>query len=712
MTRVALLWHMHQPYYVDRSTGTHILPWVRLHGLKDYWGMVALTREFPSLRVTFNLVPSLLDQLDDFARDAARDPHLELGLRSADRLTPAEAEVCLDEFFHAQHGRMIAPHARYAELYERREQARRGGPPFTVDELRDLQVWHKLVWVDPFYEDDPRVRALYQQERGFTEADKQVLREVELEILRRVAPEYRLALERGQVELSTSPFYHPILPLLCDVGVYQTTHPNWPPPDEPFAYPQDAATQLQRSVELHTRLFGRRPMGLWPSEGSVSDAMVDIVAQAGFTWMATDEEILACSRGLTFRRDSNGVVHHADALYRSYAVEGREGTAVSCGFRDHSLSDLIGFSYASWQPDDAARDFVRRIGAAAAAAEAQGVTDPTVFVILDGENAWEHFEGQGRPFLRALYRALTTEPGIHTVTMQEACASPTGRLDRLHPGSWINSDFYIWAGHADDRRAWAQLARARRTLEAMPADRAGIEAARESILVAEGSDWFWWYGDDHCSDHDRAFDELFRLHLRNVYSALGEPVPDDLLISNITTDAAVQPTSPCESLAPAIDGQDSSYFEWLGAGWFETRDTAGAMHQVSGRPRQVEGLRYGYAADGSTLYLCLVPTSPATIAGQAVVVTFPGAQRLQLVVDAAGNLSAERAPGNPVAPPEGCRAAMGSTMELQVPLKVLQTDTNGQIPIVVSLRSSAAIAAGWSAAIAGPQPVKTRRWRA
>jgi hypothetical protein len=296
--------------------------------------------------------------------------------------------------------------------------------------------------------------------------------------------------------------------------------------------------------------------------------------------------------------------------------------------------------------------------------------------------------------------------------MHEACASPPGRLDRLHPGSWINSDFYIWAGHADDRRAWAQLARARRTLEAAPADRPGIEEARESILVAEGSDWFWWYGDDHSSDHDRAFDDLFRLHVRNVYAALGEPVPDDLLISNITTDAAVQPTSPCESLAPAIDGRDSSYFEWLGAGWFETRDTAGAMHQVSGRPRPLEGLRYGYAADGGTLYLSLVPTTPAAIAGQAAVFTFPGAQRLQLVVDAAGGLSAEAGPGKPVVRPDGCRAALGSTVELQVPLESLRTDPNGQIPIVVSLRSAAAAGAGWSAAIAGPRPAKAQRWRA
>ena len=202
-------------------------------------------------------------------------------------------------------------------------------------------------------------------------------------------------------------------------------------------------------------------MGLWPSEGAVSDAMVDVVREAGFDWMATDEEILGQSLGMTFRRDSDGVVHHGEALYRPYRV-GREGRTVACGFRDHALSDLIGFSYASWSAEDAARDFVRRVAAAGASARARGEADPVVFVILDGENAWEHFEGQGRPFLRALYRELTTNPDVRTVSMRDACASPAARIDRLHPGSWIHSDFYIWAGHADDRRAWGQLARARR----------------------------------------------------------------------------------------------------------------------------------------------------------------------------------------------------------------------------------------------------------
>ena len=711
MTRVALLWHMHQPFYVDGASGVNVLPWVRLHSLKDYWGMAALLHEFPDLRVTFNLVPSLLVQVEAFARNAAPDRHLDIGLRPAAELTADEARFCLDEFFHAHHGRMVAPHPRYLELFERRQQARAGGPAFTAGELRDLQVWHKLVWVDPFYSDDPRVAALLQRGRAFSEADKGTLREVELEILRRVIPEYRAARERGQAELSTSPFYHAILPLLCDLGVYRTTHPEWPPPEEPFVYPADARNQLERSVALHTRLFGARPMGLWPSEGAVSDAMVDVVREAGFDWMATDEEILGQSLGMTFRRDSDGVVHHGEALYRPYRV-GREGRTVACGFRDHALSDLIGFSYASWSADDAARDFVRRVAAAGASARARGEADPVVFVILDGENAWEHFDGQGRPFLRALYRELTTNPDVRTVTMRDACGSPAARIERLHPGSWIHSDFYIWAGHADDRRAWGQLARARRRLDELPTGRPGLDRAREALLIAEGSDWFWWYGDDHSSDHDQAFDQLFRRHLSYAYLALGDPVPAELLTSNITTDAAIRPTSPWVPLSPTLDGADSSYFEWMGGGWFDTRDVAGAMHQVTQASQPILGIRYGY--DDRHLFLCAVPTGaePVLAPGRELVVSFP-AVNLHLVVAASGQVAARDGRGHTTPTPLACRAACGRTVELQVPLTALAADNGAPVPLSLTLRDvSGANFRGWTASLTGPQAPRTGDWRA
>ena len=497
---------------------------------------------------------------------------------------------------------MIDPFPRYAELFARRGNHSKGLSPralaaqFSTEDIRDLQVWHKLVWIDALYfEGDERIRALVAKDRDYTEEDKALLRSVELEILRAVVPEYRDAARRGQIELSTSPFYHPILPLLCDTDVYLRTHPQSRMPRERFRRPEDAFEQLTRAVTLHERLFGRRPDGLWPSEGSVSDEMVPLVARAGFTWMATDEAILSRSINRAFARDGAGNVEQPEDLYRAYRV-GASGLSVACGFRDHTISDLIGFSYASWPPDAAADDFMRRLVVAGARYSARTGQEATVFVILDGENAWEHFEGQGRPFLRALYARLTSRPEIRTVTMSEACARAPESLLSIFPGSWINSDFYIWIGHADDHRAWSQLADARRALDAPPAGipEEALARAREEMLIAEGSDWFWWYGDDHSSDHDLAFDDLFRRHVRNVYRALDAPIPEELFVTNITTlPPSVEIRRPTGLIQPEIDGEVTSYFEWVGAGSFEAARVAGAMHQVSEGSSRILSVEFG-----------------------------------------------------------------------------------------------------------------------
>ncbi len=603
MTHVAILWHMHQPYYEDLATGEHVLPWVRMHGLKDYYGMVALMREFPEVQVTFNLVPSLLVQLEAFASERARDWHLELGLKPAASLTENERALILSEFFHAPRGRMIDRYPRYAELLQERD--RHGG--YTDADFLDLQVWHKLAWVDPFYLDgDPRVGRLTQKQRNFTEEDKLELREVELEILRRVIPEYRAAAERGQIELSTSPFYHPILPLLCDTDVYLRTHPAAAVPRPPFRQPEDAAEQLARARQCHVRLFGHEPAGLWPSEGSVSDAAVELAANAGFHWIATDEAILGRSINREFRRDAQGRLDDPEPLYRAYSIQ-RGASQIGCLFRDHSLSDLIGFVYAGWDPEDAASDFVNRLAESGRRfSAASGGEEATISIILDGENAWEHFEGGGRPFLRALYGKLSGHPELRTVKMSEAAARSPRALPGIFPGSWIDGNFFIWIGHGDDLRAWRQLRDARQMFDraapaARPEDR---ECAFQELLIAEGSDWFWWYGDDHSSDHDLEFDDLFRRHLRNVYQMLGHAIPEELFVTNISTShVPLSLVSPVGLVKPVLDGQVSSYFEWLPAGVVETDLPSGTM---TGGERHEPVLRYlFFGFDLEQLYLRL-----------------------------------------------------------------------------------------------------------
>jgi alpha-amylase/alpha-mannosidase (GH57 family) len=699
MTRVALLWHMHQPYYEDLVTHEHVLPWVRLHALKDYYGMAALLEEFPLVRATFNLVPSLLVQLEAFAEDRARDRYLELGLKPADALTPEDVVFVLRSFFHAHRARMIDVHPRYGELLAQRgvstapahlEAAARR---FAVGDLRDLQVWQKLAWFDPLYfERDARVRGLVTKGRHFTEEDKFTLRGVELEILNGVIPAYRARLEAGQIEVSTSPFYHPILPLLCDADVYRRTHPDAPALRRPFRHPEDAAAQLERAAAYHHRLFGRRPIGLWPSEGSVSDAMVPLVAGAGFEWMATDEQILARSLAIELGRDDRGHLLQPERLYAPYRVAAG-GRQVTCAFRDHTLSDLIGFTYAGWPAQRAADDFLGRLAEAGRrfASRTEG-GEATVFVVLDGENAWEHFEGGGRPFLRALYGGLSAHSELRTVTMAEACRGGSRSLSGIFPGSWIDANFYIWIGHRDDRRAWGQLSDARQVLDAQGgADTQAGARAYEELLIAEGSDWFWWYGDDHSSEHDLEFDDLFRRHVRNAYQLMQQPIPDELFVSNISTTAppAAQ-ADPTSLLAPRLDGEDSSYFEWLGAGSFEVPNVAGSMHRAAGSQGLLTLIKFG--TDRERLLVRIDAARDAKdllAAGYQYGLTFLEPEGRRVTVGAGLSTPQitiwRRAPGGHWVRegPHGGGAAAASVLEVALPLRDLALG-GGVLPATLS----------------------------
>ena len=704
MTRVAILWHMHQPFYEDLVTQEHILPWVRLHALKDYYGMVALLREFPRVRVTFNLVPSMLVQLEAFAENRAVDRFLELTLKPAAHLTDGDVVFMVENFFHAQRQRMIEVYPRYAELLARRgatgpkpAQAASVARRFSRDDLRDLQVWQKLAWLDPSYlEADPRVRALVAKDHGFTEEDKALLRTIELEILNKVIPEYREAAARGQIELSTSPFYHPILPLLCDTDIYLRTHPDSRMPRRRFSRPEDAAAQLMRASELYLRLFDRPAVGLWPSEGSVSDAMVPLAAAAGFKWMATDELILSRTLGTPLGRDGYGHLDHPEHLYAPYTVA-TGGGQIACTFRDHLLSDLIGFTYAGWTAGAAADDFVGRLVEAGKRFTARtGGQEAVISIILDGENAWEHFEGGGRPFLRALYHRLSSTPELTTVTMAEACERPKHTLPTIFPGSWIDANFYIWIGHADDQRAWSQLADARDALDSAPPalDPRSRAAAREEVLIAEGSDWCWWYGDDHSSDHDVEFDELFRRHLRNVYQFLQKPIPDELFVSNISGGALpATETTPTAFLSPTLDGEETSYFEWLGAGAIEVADVAGAMHRSDRAPHLLECIYFGFDRERFFVRLDAGRRMADLLAeGFAVSVTFLQPEGVRFAVrQQSGHVTgsfldrhgtngtwAERGPGH-------SRVAAGAVVEASLPLADLRVTAADAVSFFVAV---------------------------
>jgi len=652
------------------------MPWVRLHGIKDYYGMAWLAQQHPEVHLTFNLVPSLLAQLDDYASGRAQEQWLALTAKPADALEAAEVEFILNEFFRANADTMIRPHPRYHQLWAKRRRGRltaaQAARHFSADELRDLQVWFTLAWFFPqLLRDDPVLRELVAKSHGFSEDDKAALLARQREVLASIVPMYRQLLEQGTAELSTSPFYHPILPLLCKMERAREALPKLALPRQVADMTDDARTQIARALDAHQAAFGRRPDGMWPSEGAVSPEVVSLAAEAGLRWIATDEGILCRSLGHTLHRDASGLLAEWHTLYQPYraAAAAGGGGDVAMVFRDRVLSDLIGFRYYHRPPEAAADDFVRRL---LAIRDAAGGRDAFVAVVLDGENAWEFYPHSGADFLRALYTRLASTPGIRTATVSEYLHEhpPEAELPRVFSGSWINSDFAVWIGHDEDRRAWELLAQARSFLVAKGGeapDAAALAQAWEELYIAEGSDWFWWYGDDRSSGADEEFDRLFRLHLRNVYRMMGEAPPEalDEPIARPPQPPAVQPTS---FIRPAVDGHPGAFFDWSGAGLYTRERDGGVME--NGTAECIQRVHFGFDERHLYLRLDFAPGAAASLPPTArLVVSFSEPRDIALSVpDLRGERLAVHVGTEPSA---GARAARAEVFELACPFEEL-----------------------------------------
>ena len=610
--RLALIWHQHQPYYPDDVAGENPMPWVRLHATRDYWGMAQLLREVPEFKATINLVPSLLVQLRQYTEEFHEDAHLRVSRLPADSLSADDMTYLLDNFFMVHPDHNIRPFARYNELYEKRglavNPAARAAKRFSKRDILDLQCWSNLVWMHPLaFELDPELAALRGKRQRFTERDKQWLLAKQMEMLHQVIPLHQELSDRGQIELSTTPFYHPILPLLWDQRLARQAMPGVVLPAHLEGSPEDAVEQIRRAVAYHEALFGRKPRGVWPSEGSVAQPIISAIAAAGIEWIATDEEILSRSTDGWIGRDGQGFLRNPEMLYRPWRVE-EKGKSLQIVFRDHAMSDQIGFHYQRMAPEQAAGDFIGKLEAIGRATTANAGHRPTlVNIILDGENCWEYYPNSGVNFLRRIYRRVVEHPRIQPTRMGDYLEEfpATDKLGHLFAGSWIGHNFGIWIGHPECNRAWDLVYETRDQLRA--AISAGeksprqIEAARRELQIAEGSDWFWWFGDSHSSAQQDVFDRLFRKHLQNVYVLLEEAVPNELLqpIRRKTSQPRLH-TEPTRLLDVKIDGRQT-YFEWLDAGHYQPRGDRGTMSSAS--PARTAGLYFGF--DLARLYLRL-----------------------------------------------------------------------------------------------------------
>src|SRR3989440_1768705 len=604
---------MHQPYYKDDLTNTFLLPWVRLRCAKDYYKMPALLDDYPAMKQTFNLVPSLVAQVQDYVDGGFTDIYLDLARRPLSELTGDERAFIARWMTEGSQIRRVRQYPRYLELVRKREQS---WPRSTADlarlfsdsELRDLLVWFNLSWIGPEVMDrDSQIAELVRKGRDFSQADIEPVLRVHLELIQKVLPKYRELEDRGQAELITSPYYHPILPLIADLGIARMARPDLAMPRRPFKHPEDAAEQLRLAMEAHALRFGRRPRGAWPPEAAVSDDALRLAADQGLEWMLSDEGVLARSQESAINRNAEGQLMQPEVLYAPYRVQG-DGPPIRLLFRDGRLSNAIGFEYQNAAPDQAAKDLVDRLHGIR---QRQQETPFLAMIALDGENCWDSYEANGNSFLHALYSRLSREPQLKTVTVSEFLAEfpATRSLPRVHPGSWINANFDTWVGDQEHNAAWDLLAESRDFLsdrEREDADASQLASARREVLIAEGSDWFWWFGRSHDSGMDQIWDSLFRLHLRNIYMSLKRTPPAELYRPIAKEAGGSASKRPHRKITPKLNGVVDEE-EWEAGGYVDVSALFGAMQPPPGAVRRI-----WFGHDDRNLYLRfdLLPTGP------------------------------------------------------------------------------------------------------
>ncbi|MBM4354760.1 MAG: hypothetical protein FJ109_13395 [Deltaproteobacteria bacterium] len=653
---------MHQPPYSSPVSGEYLLPWVLLHGMRDYYDMAVLASRFDRVRPTFNLVAGLMTQIEAYASERAVDVFLKVGMEEPEKLSPQEKRFLLENFMALHPETMIRPYPRFVELTElaRYADVEDVTARFRDQDWRDLQVWYFLAWTGRELRKDERVASLLARGRGFTQEDKWQLRAASLDLLRRIVPLYRQLFSEGRIEVSTSPQYHAILPLLATSRSAAERLPDLHLPPVEFVHPHDAMLQVQRGLALAGQMMEQPIAGVWPSEGALSSELLPMLSGAGARWVVTDEKLLpAPVRGRASRRE--------DLLYRPW----KKGP-LAVFFRDAALSDLIGFTYCRWEPEVAVAHFLSELEKAVGSCSQP---EPVVTIALDGENAWEYYVHGGMRFVETLYAALQDHPRFRVVTPSSVLAE-AGELEELsgiQTGSWIDGTLRTWIGDPVKNRAWEHLAAARRAAQPQlertklgPHER---EELVDLVLRAEASDWFWWFGRGHSSVHDAEFDRLFRDHIRAIYLKLGMNPPDEL-------DWPLDPGSrvrslveqPAHLVSPAVTGRADSYYKWMSSG--RVVMTRAFSHRPD--PLVVE-VRFGF--DRERVYFRVEASEPLrdgmTRKRIGVVLRFvrPERRDLRVYLDPRGRVAVARVEGGEGF--RGAEAAVESVLEVAVPFQEL-----------------------------------------
>ncbi len=587
---IGFLWHMHQPYYIDDGNKKIIMPWVFLHCIKDYYDMPYYLQKYPKIKATFNLVPSLLEQIKAYKEEKTTDKLFEVMQKEVSSLSEYELEQLFEYLFLSNYENMIKPLKRYNELYLKYQANQSFENLFSQEEINDLEVLFLLSWCGNYLRQNSAfIKALLLQESNYTHAQKTELFKKLYSFIELIIPYYQNLESKKHIGISTTPFYHPILPLLLDRNSAKEARKDVVLPKSSANYKEFAQLQVQKAVNYFETLFGKKPTGFWPSEGSVSFDTAKLLQENGVKWACTDEEILYKT---IFKSKQ-------ESLYFPYLLKTTTGS-INLFFRDKYLSDLIGFEYSSKEAKASAQDFVSHLHNIYLNAKESSM----VSVILDGENAWEYYPNNAQNFFDELYTLLEEQDWCETILFDEVenCADLKIKpLDTLATGSWINANFDIWIGSHEKNLAWELLDMTKNAFDAQKAllDEKEIKKIHKEFMVALGSDWFWWYGDDHYTALKSKFDKLFRKHLKNIYRLMKLDVPVEILMPIVEKKPLSKfHTKPTQRHKPQIDGRKTDFFEWLYAGYIDLKKDFSTMDTSS---LLIEGFYYS-CDDEQNLY--------------------------------------------------------------------------------------------------------------
>ncbi len=576
---IAFYWHMHQPVYQLSTNGSYLMPWVRLHAVKDYLDMAMWAKKFDKLKLNFNYVPVLLDAIIDYTDDNTHDIHSKLTITPEENLTNENKIFILNNFFDANYQTMILPNPEFHRLYQIiQAEGTADTSIFTNQEYADIMALFNLAWIDSsFKTTNAELKKLVKKGKNYTLEDRIKIIEIQREIIKKIIPNIKKLVEKNKIEITTSPYYHPILPILLD---YKNIKKN-PIPEEDISYLKtelDAKLQTKMALDRVEEIFGKRPRGIWPSEHCVSGKTLDMLSSLGVEWSISDEGILANSINYEFEHDFKGYHQDPYHLLKTYQYK-TKNSDIKMIFRDSTIPNLISFEYQNHNPIATANDLYDRIKVLQSKILSSPDNEHLLTIALDGENCWENYLEDGASFLKTLYTLITEDESLETVLISDylETAKEHKKLNKISAGSWINRNFKLWVDEPVKDLAWAYLRRVRQDFSEFVKREPlnpNIEQARRELFICEGSDWFWWYGEPNDSGRDNIFDFLFRTHLKNIYRYLDLDAPKylDDPISNIST---TKPSKyPKALMTPQIDGKNvtSEHDIWNNAGFIEIPD--------------------------------------------------------------------------------------------------------------------------------------------